>query len=59
MNNLYDFLKSQDGSTLFWYGVFILIALSVIVSGIQGIFKSFFNRHKPIKSKNKSTKDDN
>lgn len=51
--NLYDFLSSQKGDVLFWYGVFILLALGIIVSGIQGIFKSYFNRHKPTKSKNK------
>jgi hypothetical protein len=58
--NLYDFLKSQDGSILFWYGVFIIAALSIIVSGIQSIFKSYFNRNKPPENKGKkSLKDDN
>jgi Flp pilus assembly pilin Flp len=54
MDNLYDFLNSQNGATLFWYGVFIVTVLSIIVAGIQGIFKSYFNRNKPVKSKGKN-----
>jgi hypothetical protein len=54
MDNLYEFLNSQKGETLFWYGLFILAALSIIVSGIQGILKVCFNHNKPIKSKSKS-----
>jgi len=47
MNNLYEFLKSQDSSTLFWYGVFILVLVGIIVSGIERIFKYYFNSKYP------------
>jgi hypothetical protein len=56
--NLYDFLSSQRSDVLFWYGVFILIALAIIVAGIQGILNSFFNRYKPTKNKKRIENDD-
>jgi hypothetical protein len=52
MTELFDFLKTQDGGTLFWYGVFIIVLVSAIFDGIAKIIKQ------SKKSKKESKADD-
>jgi len=43
--NLYDFLNSQSGLRLLFYGLLFIIAFGFITSMVESIFKSiFFNR---------------
>jgi hypothetical protein len=49
MTELLAFLKSQDGDTLFWYGVFIIVLIATIFNGIARVVRQFIKpKKKPI-----------
>jgi len=41
MKDLYEFLNSQSGDKLFFYGVFTLLFIYGVFEGIADIIKSF------------------
>ena len=49
MKELYEFLNSQDGGTLFWCGIFIIVLLSEIFDGVAKITKAFRKEKEKIK----------
>lgn len=50
MKEILDFLNTQNGDRLFWYGVVLIIIVALVVKGLVSIFESiasiFKNRHK-------------
>jgi hypothetical protein len=51
MNDFYNFLNHQSGSRLFFYGIILLFAINIIVTGIYKILKVIFSTFKRDKIK--------